>query len=66
MIAARKPGCIINITSVPRQSRTGQAYPATKAGLASLTRLMALEWGVWNPANAIAPGFIDAGMSNIF
>ncbi len=69
MIAARKPGCIINITSV-HSVNPGPgvgAYPATKAGLASLTRLMALEWGEYGiRANAIAPGFIDAGMSKPF
>ena len=42
-------------------------YPATKAGLASLARLMALEWGDYGiRANPITPGFIDAGMSKPF
>jgi NAD(P)-dependent dehydrogenase (short-subunit alcohol dehydrogenase family) len=69
MIAAGKPGSIVNITSV-HSVNPGPgvgAYPATKAGLASLTRLMALEWGEHGiRVNAIAPGFIDAGMSKPF
>jgi NAD(P)-dependent dehydrogenase (short-subunit alcohol dehydrogenase family) len=40
------------------------AYGATKAGVALLTRQMALEWGPHQiRCNAVAPGLIDAGMS---
>jgi NAD(P)-dependent dehydrogenase (short-subunit alcohol dehydrogenase family) len=40
------------------------AYGATKAGVARLTQQMALEWGPHGiRANAVAPGLIDAGMS---
>ena len=40
------------------------AYGATKAGVALLTQQMALEWGPLGiRANAVAPGLIDAGMS---
>ena len=40
------------------------AYGATKAGVARLSQQMALEWGPMGiRVNAVAPGLIDAGMS---
>ena len=40
------------------------AYGATKAAVALLTQQMALEWGSLGVrVNAVAPGLIDAGMS---
>ena len=69
MVTSGKKGSVINITSV-HSVNPGPgvgAYPPTKAGLASLTRLMALEWGEFGiRVNAVAPGFIDAGMSKPF
>ena len=69
MIAEGKKGCVINITSIHSVSPgigVG-AYSPAKAGLASLTKLMALEWGEFGiRVNAIAPGFIDSGMSKPF
>jgi NAD(P)-dependent dehydrogenase (short-subunit alcohol dehydrogenase family) len=59
-------GHIVSITSInglTPSPGTG-AYPATKAAIAQLTRQLALECadrGI--RANAIAPGFIDAGIS---
>ena len=68
-IVARGSGVIINITSI-NAITTGPgtgSYPAAKAGLAKLTEMMALEWGPSGVrANAIAPGFIDAGISTPF
>ena len=63
---ARGSGCIINITSInaitPGPNAGG--YPASKAAVATLTAQMAIEWGPQGVrVNAIAPGFIDAGMS---
>ena len=59
-------GHIVNITSingVHPAPGTG-TYGATKAGLANLTQLMAIEWGPRGVrVNSIAPGFIDGGMS---
>ena len=65
-MVARGSGVIVNLTSInaitPRPN-TG-AYPATKAAVAKLTEQMALEWGPQGiRVNAIAPGFIDGGMS---
>ncbi len=67
MVADGKPGHIISITSmngvVPGPN--SGAYTSTKAGVALLTKQMALEWGPHGiRVNSIAPGLIDAGMSN--
>lgn len=66
---ARGSGVIVNITSI-NAITTGPgsgAYPASKAGLVKLTEMMALEWGPSGVrVNAIAPGFIDAGISTPF
>ncbi|WP_129775378.1 SDR family NAD(P)-dependent oxidoreductase [Peristeroidobacter soli] len=65
-MVGRGSGSIINITSINavHPGPGAGAYPASKAAVASLTQHMSLEWA---PAglriNAIAPGFIDAGMS---
>lgn len=62
----RGSGAIVNVSSINsvHPGPGAGAYPASKAAVASLTQHMALEWG---PAglrvNAVAPGFIDAGMS---
>ncbi len=68
-MAERGSGQIINITSI-NAITTGPgtgSYPASKAGLHKLTELMALEWGPLGlRVNAIAPGFIDAGISTPF
>lgn len=65
----RGSGVILNITSI-NAITTGPgtgSYPAAKAGLAKLTEMMALEWGPSGiRVNAIAPGFIDAGISTPF
>jgi NAD(P)-dependent dehydrogenase (short-subunit alcohol dehydrogenase family) len=66
MIAAGVAGSIVNITSMngvapgPNAGASG----ATKAAVALLTQQMALEWGPKGVrVNAVAPGLIDAGMS---
>lgn len=68
-MVARRSGVILNITSI-NAITTGPgtgSYPAAKAGLAKLTEMMALEWGPSGVrVNAIAPGFIDAGISTPF
>jgi NAD(P)-dependent dehydrogenase (short-subunit alcohol dehydrogenase family) len=68
-MATRGSGHIVNITSInsvtPGPGAGG--YPAAKAGLARLTQQMAIEWGPLGlRVNAVAPGFIDAGLSTPF
>jgi 3-oxoacyl-[acyl-carrier protein] reductase len=62
MIAAGRPGCIINMTSGAafRGSPRGVHYVASKGGIVSLTRQMALELAPHHiRVNAIAPGLTD-------
>jgi NAD(P)-dependent dehydrogenase (short-subunit alcohol dehydrogenase family) len=63
LIAAKKPGRIINMVSIYATVASSvyrlSAYAASKAGLANLTRQLAVEWarhGIL--VNAIAPGWI--------
>jgi NAD(P)-dependent dehydrogenase (short-subunit alcohol dehydrogenase family) len=61
----RGSGCIINITSVNSLTPSPgvNAYAAAKAGMACLTKLMALELGPQGVrVNAVSPGMCDAGM----
>lgn len=65
-MVARGSGSITNITSTGgiAVSPGTNAYAPAKAGLAALTRLMALEWGPLGVrVNALAPGMIDGGVS---
>ncbi len=62
MVAAGRPGSIINLTSGAafRSSPRGAHYVASKGGLVSLTRAMALELAPHKiRVNAIAPGLTD-------
>jgi len=63
-----KHGRIINITSVVGSSgNPGQMnYAAAKAGVAGMSRALALEIGSRNiTVNCIAPGFIDTDMTKV-
>ena len=65
-IAAATPGVVVNVTSMNGVAAgpNAGAYGATKAAVALLTSQMALEWGPHGiRVNAVAPGLIDAGMS---
>jgi NAD(P)-dependent dehydrogenase (short-subunit alcohol dehydrogenase family) len=60
------PGCVINVTSMNGLAAgpNAGAYGPSKAAVALLTSQMALEWGSAGiRVNAVAPGLIDAGMS---
>ncbi|MBR0657235.1 SDR family NAD(P)-dependent oxidoreductase [Plastoroseomonas arctica] len=61
MVAAGTRGCIINLSSqAMRGTPLGVHYSATKAGVAGLTRAMALALAPYGiRVNAIAPGLTD-------
>jgi NAD(P)-dependent dehydrogenase (short-subunit alcohol dehydrogenase family) len=62
----RRSGVIVSLSSInaTHPGPGAGAYPATKAAVVSLTQQMSLEWaGGGLRVNAVAPGFIDAGMS---
>lgn len=59
-------GAVVTVTSMNgvAPGPNAGAYGATKAAVARLTQQMALEWAPHGiRANAVAPGLIDAGMS---
>jgi 3-oxoacyl-[acyl-carrier protein] reductase len=61
-------GAIVNFTSVAglRAWEEDAAYNASKAGVELLTRTIAVEYGSRGiRANCLAPGVIDAGMTDI-
>ncbi len=60
MVAGKRPGSIINITSIlgSRVTHLLGPYVAAKAGLKNLTQAMALEFARYNVRfNSIAPGY---------
>ena len=62
-------GAIVNLASINgiHPSPNCGAYAAAKAGVMGLTQQMSVEWGEFGiRVNAVAPGFIDAGMSAPF
>jgi NAD(P)-dependent dehydrogenase (short-subunit alcohol dehydrogenase family) len=62
MVAAGRPGVVINLTSGAafRSSPRGVHYVASKGGVLSMTRAMALELAPCRiRVNAIAPGLTD-------
>jgi len=66
LMAQRGSGAIVNLTSLNAfaPSPDAGAYPAAKAAVAKLTEQLALTLGPRGVrVNAVAPGFIDAGMS---
>jgi NAD(P)-dependent dehydrogenase (short-subunit alcohol dehydrogenase family) len=63
LIELKRPGRIINMVSIYASVASSvyrlSAYTATKAGLANLTRQLAVEWAAHGIlVNAIAPGWI--------
>ena len=62
-------GSIVNLASIVgiHPSPNSGAYAAAKGGVLALTQHMSLEWGGYGiRVNALAPGFIDVGMSEPF
>ncbi|MFC5141702.1 SDR family NAD(P)-dependent oxidoreductase [Actinomycetospora rhizophila] len=67
MIAESVGGSVVNISSINGLAAApgAGAYTSSKAGVVMLTEHMALEWGAHGiRVNAVAPGLIDAGMSD--
>ncbi|MBY0331310.1 MAG: SDR family oxidoreductase [Acetobacteraceae bacterium] len=69
MMRARKTGAIVHIASIAAsnpQPRSG-AYSASKAGVAMLSRQIALEWGPDGiRSNIVSPGLVRTPMSEAF
>ena len=66
LIAAKRPGNVINISSVAgSQVQTGLTlYCLSKAALSMTTRSLAREWARFDIAvNALAPGYIETEMT---
>ncbi len=69
MIAAGKPGSIVNTASILglRVSQTASSYAASKAAVIHLTKSLALEWsrdGV--RVNALCPGYFKTELTEEF
>lgn len=65
-IAEGRAGCVVNLGSMNGVAAgpNAGAYGSSKAAIALLTSQMAIEWGPHRiRVNAVAPGLIDAGMS---
>jgi len=66
LIAAGKPGCVVNISSIlALVVQNGLiAYAAAKAGLVQVTKTMAVEWARYGiRVNALAPGYVETEMN---
>ena len=65
MIRGKRPGLIVNISSISRAGNPGQtAYAATKAAVDALTVTWSQELSVYGiRVVAIAPGFVETSMT---
>jgi len=69
LVAAGRPGRIVNIASIVGLRPIGQLapYAAAKAGLIHLTRTLAMEWARHHiQVNAIAPGYFATDINREF
>jgi len=66
LIAAEKPGRMVNVSSLGAFNYSGQGaalYSITKAGIIRMTEALAVEWARFNiNVNAIAPGAFSSEM----
>jgi NAD(P)-dependent dehydrogenase (short-subunit alcohol dehydrogenase family) len=69
LVAAGRPGRIVNIASIVGLRPIGHLapYAAAKAGLIHLTRVLAMEWARHGiQVNAIAPGYVETDLNRDF
>lgn len=69
LVAAGKPGTIVNIASILGERVAGGvlAYTISKAGLVQMTKALALEWARHEiRVNALAPGYIETDINRDF
>src|SRR5262249_18276823 len=65
MLRDKRPGVVVNISSISRNGNPGQsAYAATKAGIDALTVTWSQELAPYGiRVAAIAPGFVETRMT---
>ena len=65
MIETKRPGCIINISSIAKAGNVGQSnYSAAKAGVIALSTTWAKELARYGIRSmSIAPGFMETEMT---
>lgn len=69
MIESQIPGSIVNIASIAGLRPAGGVgpYAVSKAGLAHMTRQLAMEWARYGiRVNALAPGYIETDLNREF
>ncbi|HEY5337731.1 MAG TPA: SDR family NAD(P)-dependent oxidoreductase [Rhizomicrobium sp.] len=68
LIAAKKPGRVVNIASMSAFEYSGGGaalYSITKAGIVRLTEVLAVEWAKFGiNVNGIAPGVVESEMTD--
>jgi NAD(P)-dependent dehydrogenase (short-subunit alcohol dehydrogenase family) len=68
LIAARKPGRIVNLSSIAAYHYAGNGaalYAVTKAAVARMTEVLAVEWAAFGiNVNGIVPGFFASEMTD--
>ena len=68
LIAAKRPGRIVNLASIMAYHYEGQGaalYSTTKAAVVRMTETLAVEWAKFHiNVNAIAPGYVQSEMTD--
>ena len=69
LVAAQRPGAIVNIASILGLRVAGNlsAYATAKAGVVQMTKGLALEWARYGiRVNALCPGYIETDLNRDF